>query len=244
MCDRPAFVQTRDRLYWLQGVTSHQRIIKHYGLSHLDNDPLVVGLVRIHAIPPKRDYRAPLDKWHIDVEQDEFPEWFDWDKMEDIVRAELPRWYEANVQTGLTKEVNEPLVCITGKVERLFAPCRIVMGHVENARFYGEIDVIAEGAQIDEITNVAILKNSGRIGLLGRTATLINNIGAIDRCSGLIMTNHQAGQIDHLYLSRVSYNAGRICRAAHSIIETNHGMIGEMTDCIIISDNPSPIRQN
>lgn len=71
MCNFASFVLTKNNVYYLETVNSHEDIIDHYNLN--DND---YNIVRIELKPPQRDADLQnVDLWDFKVDQDEYPDW-------------------------------------------------------------------------------------------------------------------------------------------------------------------------
>jgi hypothetical protein len=72
MCEFASFVLTKDREYWHPTSHSHENIISHHKIEHLDST--VTGLVRVEITPNNEDIKN-LDSWVFRVDQDIFPAW-------------------------------------------------------------------------------------------------------------------------------------------------------------------------
>lgn len=71
MCKFASFVLTREHEFWIPGQDSHEGLIAHYGLGHLDGDR--IGLVRVEITPS--DTPLDLTTWRYRVDQDTYPAW-------------------------------------------------------------------------------------------------------------------------------------------------------------------------
>jgi hypothetical protein len=72
MCEFASFVLTKGREYWHPTSHSHENIISHHKIEHLDSTG--TGLVRVEITPNNEDIKN-LDSWVFRVDQDIFPEW-------------------------------------------------------------------------------------------------------------------------------------------------------------------------
>jgi len=71
MCRFASFVLTKDKAFWLENVDSHELIIEHHYLSHLDG--VECGIVRVEILPS--DTPDDMSTWKCVLDQDQLPDW-------------------------------------------------------------------------------------------------------------------------------------------------------------------------
>ena len=100
MCKPASFVIVKNRglkALWDKDVSdSHEDIIKHFGLRET-NVRGEITFVRVEIVPPNENYLLPLSKWEYRLDQDNTPPWYDAEKVEKAVRAELKNWVKAKI---------------------------------------------------------------------------------------------------------------------------------------------------
>lgn len=88
MCKFASFVLTKDKVYWLPDIDSHEEIISRNNL-HVDG---VRGpnILRVEIIPgPTIKKFNQYKDWQYRIDQDRMPEWFDAPKDEKRARTAL-----------------------------------------------------------------------------------------------------------------------------------------------------------
>jgi len=100
MCRPISMVMTKKSLFWLKNSDSHEDIIEHFGLQHLDRKK---ELVRLEALAPWDEngyprYLASFKDWQVVYDCDgELPEWFSIEGMRQRVKVHLPEILKARV---------------------------------------------------------------------------------------------------------------------------------------------------
>ena len=109
MCKAFSCVATRSKVYWKEGIDSHNNIVKHFKLSKLDDE---IGKLIMIEITPAKGYLYPESKWTLkfDNNSEQPPDW--WKQSNEQMCFEALNDWEKKVyvDTGLNlKEARRPI---------------------------------------------------------------------------------------------------------------------------------------